>query len=184
MARKTPPKPPNIRRDNRRLERKWLRWWWWTERSPRVRNCEWYRCRPLTRPVCKSVKRRPAESIRKTRWVNSRDYWEDRRASQGVKMNGTIGVSSLEQLLRHCLSMQALWMSDALRDEYGNHSGSTEPGNGEDLCTTVVHLAYSSCVRDEHWHLSGEHQTTTVWKRGGCYTNGINRIQGRGAWRC
>ena len=35
-------------------------------------------------------------------------------------------------------------------------------------------------MRDEHWHLSGEHQTTTVWKRGGCYTNGINRIRDRG----
>ena len=29
------------------------------------------------------------------------------KASQGVKMNGTIGVLSSEQRRRHCLSMQA-----------------------------------------------------------------------------
>ena len=37
----------------------------------------------------------------------SRDCWADRSASQDVKMNGTTGVSSLVQQLRHCLIMQA-----------------------------------------------------------------------------
>ena len=32
-----------------------------------------------------------------TQWVRFRDCWEDRRASQDVKMNGMIGVSSLVQ---------------------------------------------------------------------------------------
>ena len=33
------------------------------------------------------------------------------------------------------------WMSDAKKKEYGNHSGSTEPGNGEYFCATVVYPA-------------------------------------------
>ena len=42
-----------------------------------------------------------------TQWVSFRDCWEDRSASQDVKMNGTIGVSSLVQQLRHCLITDA-----------------------------------------------------------------------------
>ena len=34
------------------------------------------------------------------------DCWEDGSASQDVKMNGMIGLSSLVQQLRHCLITQ------------------------------------------------------------------------------
>ena len=52
-------------------------------------------------------RRRLVVTSSNTQRVSSRDCWEDRSASQGVKMNGTIGVSSLVQQLRHCLIMQA-----------------------------------------------------------------------------
>ena len=75
--------------------------------------------------------------------VISRCYWEDRRASQGVKMNGTIGVSSSEQLLRHCLSTQECDERFA-ENEHGNCSGSTEQGSAKifarQLYTLLIHL--------------------------------------------
>ena len=76
----------------------------------------------------------------------------------------------------------SLWMSDALRTRKLSWINRTRdrPRSLRDSCT----LCLFTCVRDEHWHLSGEHQTITVWKRGGCCTNGINRRRGREAWRC
>ena len=47
------------------------------------------------------AKKRPFQQLvvtsSNTQWVRFRDCWEDRSASQDVKMNGMIGVSSLVQ---------------------------------------------------------------------------------------
>ena len=70
---------------------------------------EWYKCRPLVRDH-RVAKKRPCRRLvvasSNTQWVRFRDCWEDRSASQDVKTNGMIGVSSLVQLLRHCLITQ------------------------------------------------------------------------------
>ena len=70
---------------------------------------EWYKCQPLVRDHL-VAKRRPCLQLvvtsSNTKRVIFRDYYEDRSASQDVKMNGMIGVSSLVQQLRHCLTTQ------------------------------------------------------------------------------
>ena len=58
------------------------------------------KCRPLVEDH-RVAKRRPRRRLvvtsSNTQWVSSRDCWEDPNASQDVKMNGMIGVSSLVQ---------------------------------------------------------------------------------------
>ena len=57
---------------------------------------EWYKCRPLVRNH-RVAKKRPCRQLvvtsSNTQWVRFRDCWEDRSASQDVKMNGIIGVA-------------------------------------------------------------------------------------------
>ena len=61
---------------------------------------EWCKFRPLVRDH-KVAQKRPCQQLvvtnSNTQRVRFRDCWEDRSASQDVKMNGTIGVSSSVQ---------------------------------------------------------------------------------------
>ena len=66
--------------------------------------------------------------------------WEDRSATQDVKMNGMIGVSSSVQQLRHCLITQACGPSGCAGTEFG----STGSGSCADFRATDVYSSRSS----------------------------------------
>ena len=87
-----------------------------------------------------------------------RDCWEDRSASQDVKMNGTIEVSILVQQLRHCLTTQA--------------------------CALKMNTEITLDQPDQHWQSFEERLFTMAWKRGDYCMNGTSRKRGQGDWPC
>ena len=108
-----------------------------------------------------------------TQWVRYRDCWEDRSASQDVKIKFGAVAATLSD---HA----SVWMSGALQHTTEITLDQPERGFSRDRCIPFSFI----CVRDEHWQSFGERLITMTWKRGDYCMNGISRKRTRSrGWR-